>query len=172
MKSKSFIVIAAALMSFGAVHVHAAGKQEAANVQLIKDFLRDIRAVMGSRDPAKVRAVAERYMDPDYIQHSKIYPPGREGFIKGFSAGPSGAPPGGAAPPGASAGGPPGAPPSGKSAVGLPPGPPGGKLPKDLYFFGDGEFVIWVSEGMEPGKLDFNMVRVVNGKMKEHWDSR
>lgn len=44
--------------------------------------------------------------------------------------------------------------------------------PKDLYFVGDGELVVWVSEGMEPGKLDFNMVRIVNGKMKEHWDSR
>lgn len=150
MQFKRITVIVAALLSVSAVQVEAADKQGAANVQLIKDFLRDIRVAMMSRDSAKARAVAERYMDEDYIQHSKNYAPGREGFIKSMSAMPPGPPPGASA-----------------------SGPPGGAMPtpKDLYFIGDGEFVVWVSEGMAPGKLDFNMVRVVKGKMKEHWDS-
>lgn len=153
MQLKRVTVIAAALLSVGAMQVEAADKQGAANVQLIKDFLRDIRAASASQDPGNVRAVAERYMDADYIQHAKGIAPGRDGFIKGMSALQSGPPPG--APPGGPPGGPPGAMPT----------------PKDLYFVGDGELVVWVSEGMQPGTLIFNMVRVANGKMKEHWDS-
>jgi predicted SnoaL-like aldol condensation-catalyzing enzyme len=48
--------------------------------------------------------------------------------------------------------------------------------PKNLYFFGEGEFVIWVTQTIPPDqpggpKLDFNLVRVVDGKLQEHWDS-
>lgn len=171
MKFRPIMVMTAALLSFSAVQVDAADKQGAANVQLVKDFLKDVRVAAGSRDPAKVRAVAERYIDVDYLQHAKGMEPGREGYIKGMSSPPTGGPPGGA-PPGAAPSGPP---PAGAPAGGPPNGPPpGGAMPawpKDLYFIGDGEFVVWVSEGMQPGKLVFNMVRVVNGKLKEHWDS-
>jgi hypothetical protein len=58
MKLKSVTMIATALLSFSAMQVEAADKQSAANVQLIKDFLRDIRAAMASRDPARARVVA------------------------------------------------------------------------------------------------------------------
>lgn len=138
MKLKSILLAAASAISILVSPAFAADAQAAANVQLIKRFLHDLREAMAARDPAEVRAVAERYMAEDYVQHAKGMPPGRDGFIEELSH----LPPGGARP-----------------------------APKDLYFVGDGEFVIWVSEGIEPGKLLFNMVRVVDGKMKEHWDS-
>jgi predicted SnoaL-like aldol condensation-catalyzing enzyme len=138
MKLKSILLAAAIAILALVSPAYSADAQGAANVQLIKSFLHNVREAMAARDPAKIRAVAERYMAEDYVQHAKGMPPGREGFVEGLSH----APAGGARP-----------------------------APKDLYFFGDGEYVIWVSEGMEPGKVLFNMVRVVNGKMKEHWDS-
>lgn len=119
--------------------------QGAANVQLLKSFLAEIRPVAASGDPKQLRALVERYMSADYVQHGVGLPPGREGYIQMMSM-----------------------------AFKAPP-PPGG-VPKDLYFFGDGEQVVWVSEMPgEPGKapkLLFNMMRVVDGKFKEHWDSR
>lgn len=160
MKLRPILLTAAVAMFAMVGPAHSADQQGAAGVQLIKSFLKDIRGAMASKDPARVRAVAERYMDEDYVQHSRGLAPGREGFIKGMSAAVTGGPPPGA---------PSGPPPSGAAPAGPPPGAP--PTPKDLYFLGDGEYVIWVSEGMESGKLLFNMVRVVDGKMKEHWDS-
>jgi predicted SnoaL-like aldol condensation-catalyzing enzyme len=155
-RSILFSVVAIAMFAI-VTPAHSADPQGAASVQVIKHFLKDIREAAGTRDPDKVRAVAERYMAEDYIQHSSDFPPGREGFIKGMSDMLKSGPPPGSPPPGAPAGSP----------------PPGAMpMPKDLDFFGDGEYVVWVSESMEPGKLLFNMVRVVNGKMKEHWDSK
>lgn len=178
MKFRNVVLSAAVLLSTSALEAKSPASDEAANVQLIKDFLTDTRAAMASHDPARARAVAERYMDVDYIQHSKGMKPGREGYIETMTSLAAGGPLPGGMPPGAPpAGGPP---PPGALPAGAPSGalPSGGAMgapmtpPKDLYFVGDGELVVWVSEGMEPGKLDFNMVRIVNGKMKEHWDSR
>lgn len=175
MRFRRVILVAAAIFSFNATPGLAADREGAANVQLVKDFLRDIRATMASRDPAKARTVVEQYMDADYIQHSPGMEPGREGYLKTMTMALSGVRPPGAPAIGNPPGGPPPGGPPGALPGGPPPGgPPGGVMspPKDLYFVGDGEIVVWVSEGLEAGKLDFNMVRVVNGKMKEHWDSR
>lgn len=133
--------------------VHSADSQGAAGVRIIKSFLTDVRAAMGTRDPAKVRAVAERYMAEDYIQHASEFAPGREGFISTMTDALNKPPPAATPAPGEAS----------------PKGAPA--MPKDLHFFGDGEFVVWVSESREPGKLVFNMVRIVDGKMKEHWGS-
>lgn len=133
--------------------VHSADSHGEAGVQIIKSFLTDVRAAMGTRDPAKVRAVAERYMAEDYIQHSSQFASGREGFISTMTDALNNPPPAAMSAPGEAS----------------PKGAPA--MPKDLHFFGDGEFVVWVSESREPGKLVFNMVRLVGGKMKEHWGS-
>lgn len=122
-----------------------AANQGAANVQLLKSFLADIRPAAASGDPKKLRAVVERYMSADYVQHAAGLPPGREGYIQMMS-------------------------------MAFKAGPPPGGAPKDVHFFGDGEYVVWVSEmpsetGKAP-KLLFNMMRVADGKLKEHWDSR
>lgn len=162
MKYRTIILSVAVLLGASAVEAKSSASQGATNVELIKNFLTDTRAAMASHDAARARAVAERYMDVDYIQHSKGMKPGREGYIETMTTLAQGGPP-------------PGPPPAGGAAGPfLQSGPTSAPLapPRDLYFVGDGDLVVWVSEGLEPGKLDFNMVRVVNGKMKEHWDSR
>lgn len=151
MKLRTLLLSIALFAAVGAVH--SADSQGAAGVQIVKSFLTDVRAAMRTRDPAKVRAVAERYMVDDYIQHSSEFAPGREGFISTMTDALNKPPPAAMPAPGEAA------------AKGTP------AMPKDLHFFGDGEFVVWVSENREPGKLVFNMVRIVDGKMKEHWSS-
>lgn len=125
------------------------GPKQSESIQLVKGFLADIRVAMGSGNAEQVRAVAERYMIKDYVQHSSAFAPGREGFIEGTV---SRLPPKGAAAPR----------PEGDGAM---------RAPNDLYFFSDGDFVVWVSEGASEGKYIFNMVHIEDRKMNEHWSS-
>jgi len=150
-----FLGLAAAAAIVGGP-AHAADAAGQANIQMVKQFLADVRvASAGPNSTANVRTVVERYMSPDYVQHAAGFPPGREGYIQVMSKGP---------PPGMQVGPSPGA------------SPP---APKDLYFFADGDFVIWVAQIPSPNpsdaaaaeKLHFNMFKIVDGKLKEHWDS-
>lgn len=159
---KSLVFAAAVAMMMVAGSANAADAQGAANVRTIKNFLSDIRQALVSGDPKNIRSVAEKYMSEDYVQHSPVFapglfPPGREGYIQVMSSMGLGKPPAGA-PPAASA---------------PPVGPP-----KDIYFLGDGELVVWVSEIPNPDSskassptFDFNMIRVVDGKLAEHWSA-
>ena len=60
------VVATAALWTAFAAPARSAD-EGAANVQLAKNWVRDIGA---AKEPAQVRAVIERYMSPDYVQHS------------------------------------------------------------------------------------------------------
>lgn len=169
---KGFFAVMGVAALAAAAPARAADALGQGNIKLVKQFLEDVRAAVMSPDRALgVRQVAERYMSTNYVQHAAGFPPGREGYITVMSRGFGGPPPG------APAGPPPGAPPPGDQPGGPTGGPPGGMgLPKDLYFFADGDFVIWVSEmpgaSAAPAKLHFNMLRVVNGRFEEHWDSQ
>jgi predicted SnoaL-like aldol condensation-catalyzing enzyme len=139
---KKLVAAAALIMALlGSSAACPADAQGAANVRLVKRFIKEIDQAARSNDPHKeVRAVAERYMSADYIQHSRVIAPGREGYIQLLTQ---------ASPPPA---------------------------PKNLAFFGEGEFVFWITQTNPPGesgrpKLNFNVVRVVDGKLQEHWDS-
>jgi predicted SnoaL-like aldol condensation-catalyzing enzyme len=120
--------------------------QADADIKLVQTFLNKIRAAtFEHHDPKEVRDVAERYMRPDYIQHSDGMKPGREGYID--------------------------------SMVGMTRGggPVAGPMPspKDLYWVADSDKVIWVSSVQLPGKdkpeFMFNMMRIQDGKIAEHW---
>ena len=125
-----------------------------ANKQLVKDFLRDIRQAAATDDPARIRAVVEHYMTADYIQHDQDVAPGREGYLQSWLRRLKKAP-----------------------RMRMP-------TPNDLYFVADGDLVVWMSQRPDsPRKtavadpprnrrFDFNMVRIVDGKLAEHWDSR
>lgn len=159
LQSLVFAAAVATLMVAGSAN--AADAQGAANVRIIKNFLSDIRQALASGDPKNIRSIAEKYMSEDYVQHSPVFapglfPPGREGYIQVMSSMGLGKPPAGAPP-----------------AAPAPMGPP-----KDIHFLGDGEFVVWVSEipNPDPSKannstFDFNMIRVVDGKLAEHWSA-
>lgn len=130
--------------------VHAADASNQAKTQLAMDFMRDIRqATFVEHDPVKVRAVAERYMTADYLQHSAGYGAGREGFIERMSA-----------------------------LAAQTKGQPSMPALQIVYAQADGDLVVWVSktsrpDEKSPGKqvelLQFNMVRVAGDKLAEHW---
>jgi predicted SnoaL-like aldol condensation-catalyzing enzyme len=132
---------------------HAADAKGEANIAEVKQFLADTVAAAAQPDPTKaMRAVAERYISPDYIQHAAGYPPGREGFIQDTV----------------------------RTLAHPPsPAPAGGEkaMPKDVYYFADGDYVVWASEvpvANDPTRktrLVFNVFKIVDGKFSEHWDS-
>jgi predicted SnoaL-like aldol condensation-catalyzing enzyme len=120
----------------------------------VRDFLRDIRRAAATTDPETIRAVVERYMAVDYIQHSQGVAPGREGYLQGWLS----------------------------RLKEMPQGRM--PMPSNLYFIAEGDLVVWISErpdmrAMSGGgsnavgrpKYNFNMVRIANGRLAEHRDS-
>jgi predicted SnoaL-like aldol condensation-catalyzing enzyme len=161
-------------MPFASTQAATYSKQEQANIKVVADFYAALDRGDADGDlKKKIRAIAEQYLAPDYFQHveaQRAYGPGREGFIKMFEHMPAmPAPPAAGAPP-AGAGGP---------AAGAPPagGPPTGALPpaKVLALMADGDLVVRISSRSMPGvkgdSFIFNMFRVKDGKLAEHWDA-
>lgn len=117
-----------------------------ANVALVKTFLAEIRdATFRDHDPRKIHDVAERYISPDYVQHSDGIKPRRDGYVEYMAA------------------------------LAASKGPMAGPMPspQDLYWVAEGDKVVWVSSIQLPGKSKpefmFNMMRIENGKIIEHW---
>lgn len=132
--------------------------QEQANMKLVADFY----AALDDGGPdlkQKIRGIAEKYLKPDYIQHmeqQRQFGPGREGFIRMFEQMPAmPAPPAGAPPAGA---------PTAGAAL------PRAKL---LLLSAQGDLVVQVTSRNMGGKdtYIFNMFRVQDGKLAEHWDA-
>ena len=156
------LFVACAMGAGLALSAHAATytPQEEANVKLVADFyaaLDNADAHGGMKQD--IRSIVEKYMQPDYIQHmeaGKKFGPGREGLIRMFEAMP--APPAGMPP---------------KSAMpALPPA-------QVLSLIANGDIVIRVSSRTMPAapgaeanpSYIFNMFRIQNGKLAEHWDA-
>jgi len=142
MNMKILLVMGAAALWAAAAPVHSADVG-AANLQLAKSWVRDIGAVKG---PAEARAVIERYISPDYVQHSSRFPPGRAGVIEALTK--------------ASAAG---------TSLKLP-----GLINRS--FVANKDFVMWIDEVEDPAKpgersFSFNIFRVKNGQFTEHWDA-
>jgi predicted SnoaL-like aldol condensation-catalyzing enzyme len=115
--------------------------QEAANKQLVLDFYRDIEATMAAGKPGEMPKVDAKYLDPGYIQHS----------VHGQGA------------PGMQGGG--------------RPMPKMGPISL-LTIMAEGDKVIQVtsrtiadSEGKPVETIIFNLFRVKDGKLIEHWDA-
>ena len=139
-------------------------EQEAiATVQGFYDAL-NARDAAGGESKMPIRPIMEKYLAEDYHQNSPSWAAqgqGREALIRNFQgrAGAAGGPPGGAAP-GA------GAPPAG--------GPPAGGAPREaakvVYIGAVGDLAVRIS-GRGTSDLIFNMFRVKDGKLVEHWDA-
>lgn len=115
--------------------------EEAANKQLVLDFYRDIEATMATGKMSEMSKLDAKYLDPGYIQHSVN---GQGGPGKQRQAGP------------------------------MPKMGP----PKLLAITAEGDKVIQVTsrdmtgpDGKTNETIIFNMFRVKNGKLIEHWDA-
>lgn len=130
---------------------------EQANMKVVADFYAALDEGDAHGDmKQRIRSIAEKYLRPDYTQHSErmqAYGPGREGFIKlflGMANRPSPMP-------GAAAGGP-------------PPGPmPPAKV---MALWAEGDLVVRISSRNMGGKdsVIFNLFRLKDGKLAEHWE--
>jgi predicted SnoaL-like aldol condensation-catalyzing enzyme len=123
------------------VGIAAETPQEAANKQLVLDYYRGIEAIMAAGKSSEMPKLDAKYLDPGYIQHS-VHGQGGPGTQSG-----------------------------------------GGPLPKMgpislLAIMAEGDKVIQVtsrtiadSEGRPNKTIIFNMFRLKNGKLIEHWDA-
>jgi predicted SnoaL-like aldol condensation-catalyzing enzyme len=151
--------------------------QEKANMKVVEDFYVANDAMAAAGDVNMIHGIAEKFIGEGYIQHmaaGKKYGNGRDNFVRMTLDMPSR--------PARAAGGPPaggpaaGSPPAGAPAAG---GPPRQMQPAQvLALWAKDDLVIRVSGRgpTEPGatgpaNVIFNMFRVVNGKLVEHWDS-
>jgi predicted SnoaL-like aldol condensation-catalyzing enzyme len=136
--------------------------EEAANKQLVLDYYRDIEATVGAGKVSELPKVDAKYRHPGYIQHSG----------GGGGQGARGAQ--------ARAGGAPGGAPGAQGAGGAAPAGGPGRMgpPRLLSITAEGDMVNQVTVRTRPGPdgktsewLIFNLFRVENGKLVEHWDA-
>lgn len=121
--------------------------KESANVKLVQDFYVNLeQAAASGKIREEAPAIAAKFIAPNYIQHMEGAPSGRDGFVKLMSQ--------------------------------IPPGPslPPAKL---IAIMSEGDKVIQVTSrempdpvthAMKPS-LVWNMFRIENGQLAEHWDS-
>jgi len=142
-----------AVMPFVSTQAATYTPHEQANMKLVADFY---AALDEGNLQQRIRGIAEQYLKEDYNQHSesgRAAGAGREGFIRSFQQMPSGPPPGAGAP---------------------PPRAPA----KVFIFSAQGDLVVRVSAlgmpatgGDSANSVIFNMFRIQDGKLAEHWDS-
>jgi predicted SnoaL-like aldol condensation-catalyzing enzyme len=116
--------------------------QEEKNVKLVLDFWREVLV-------ARHTELAPKYMAEGYIQHNPNVPTGRAGFVTFFSKFPQ------------------------QPIPATRPNPPIQVLTK-----GDLVVLVWDHEAKDPADPSktykynsFDMFRVSDGKIQEHWDS-
>ena len=150
--------------------------QEAANKQLVLDYYRDIEATVGAGKVNELPKVDAKYRDPGYIQHS--VGAGQRG--RGEQGRGGGAPEGGPGPQSRGGAAPEGAPgaPGTPGAQGAGGAAPRMGSPKLLSIMAEGDLVNQVTmrsmtgpDGKPVDTIIFNLFRVKNGKLIEHWDA-
>jgi len=144
-------------------------KQEKENMALVQGFYAATaaRRLAGGESKVPFRPIAEKYMAESYHQNSPGWAAegqGREAFIKIFEG--RGGGPGGMQPPAAPGAG--AAPAAGAPATGASVG--ARQATKVVYLGAQGDRVVRIS-GDGSSDLVFNMFRIENGKLAEHWDA-
>jgi predicted SnoaL-like aldol condensation-catalyzing enzyme len=137
------VVLAASLGTAAYAHDTA---QEAANKKLVLDFYAQLEKPDMSQ---RAKEIAERYIAPGYIQHQEGATNGREAFARNTAGDPS-----------------------------APPRPAMGPA-KLLAIMAEGDKVIQVTSrdipdpatGAVKPVLIWNMFRIENGQLAEHWDA-
>lgn len=134
------VVLAASLGTAAYAHNTA---QEAANKKLVLDFYAELEKPDQAQ---RIAGIAERFIAPDYIQHLEGAKNGREAFVKDFQ---------------------------GRPRTGNKMAPA-----KVIAMMAEGDKVIQVTSrdvpdpvtgGTKPAYI-WNMFRIQNGQLAEHWD--
>jgi predicted SnoaL-like aldol condensation-catalyzing enzyme len=173
---RAVMVCMLAVAAVPTVGLTANTPEEKANKQLVLDYYRDIEATVGAGKVSELPKVDAKYRHPGYIQHSG----GGGGRGARGAQGREGAPPEGA--PGAQgrAGGAPQGAPGAQGPGGAAPAGGPGRMgpPRLLSITAEGDMVNQVTVRSMPGAdgktsewLIFNLFRVENGKLVEHWDA-
>jgi len=117
-------------------------KQEKENLKFVKDWWREVIV-------ARHVDLAPKYQAEDYIQHNPNIPTGRDAFVKVF----------GRRPP--------------EPIPDVLPNPPSVEFAK-----GDYVVLVWNHSAVDPTRPNatyqynsFDVIRLQNGKVQEHWDS-
>lgn len=142
---KKILTVASFLIAAVSVQVQAQGQmtaQEQANLQLVDEWWRTV--LQGGR-----LDMADQYMAPDYTQHNPGIDTGRDGFIQFFS----------------------------RFAQERPI--PESITPPPVVQFAKGDYVVfvWERQGEDPNTGEmypynfFDVIRVEDGMVQEHWDS-
>ena len=135
------VVLAASLGTAAYAHNTA---QEAANKKLVGDFYAELEKPDQAQ---RIAGIAERFIAPDYIQHQEGAKNGREALVKDFQ----------------------GRPKAGQNAM---------APAKLIAIMAEGDKVIQVTSrdvpdpatgGTKPAII-WNMFRIKNGQLAEHWD--
>lgn len=140
-------------------------EQEKTGIAAVQGFYDALnaRGAAGGESKVPFRPIAEKYIAENYHQNSPgwaAHGQGREAFIKMFQGRIGGASQSaGGPPPGAAA-------PAGGGTAGGPPR----QATKVVYIGAQGDLVVRIS-GDGTSDLVFNMFRVENGKLAEHWDA-
>jgi hypothetical protein len=144
--------VAIPMMSAQAAQYTKQEKEAIAAVQGFYDAL-NARDAAGGESKMPIRPIAEKYLAENYHQNNPgmaAQGQGRESLIRMFQGRSGGA----------------GGPPAGGPGAGAPRR----EAPKVVYIGAVGDTVVRVSE-LGPSGLIFNMFRVDNGKLFEHWDA-
>ena len=131
--------------------------QEKANMQLVRDFYDALEAGQAKHNLKEaIVDIANKYIAENYIQHAAGGKAGRAAFIQMFQErenAPAGGPP-------------PGAPPAGAPTGAAPPTM---QPPKLVALMAEGDRVVQITS--RGPMMIWNMFRVENGKLAEHWDA-
>jgi len=151
--SKIAAALLVGLTFAGAAEAATNTPAEIANMKLVTDFYSALDAANSAGTMAqRAREISERFISPDYVQHQEGPPTSgnaREAFIH--------------------------------SAESMPPGalPPAMRTPaKTVALMAEGDRVIQVTSREAPNPAGgarevfiFNMFRIANGQLAEHWDA-
>jgi len=144
-----FMGLLGTVIGFSSTHAGTNTAQEQANMKLVADFYAALEQDYLSGGQ-RVRSIAERYLTPGYVQHMEAargFGQGREGYIRMFEQSPQVPPP----------------------AAGEAPRPP-----TVMALMAQGDLVVRINSrpgaaGQDPIYI-FNLFRVQDGKLAEHWD--